>query len=309
MKILSVLLLSLIFAGCDTLVFMGPDSQDSSLASDADFISFTGEKYEKYYRIVDPATHNRRLADIESETIQSNSFLLSDVTYRHFYNASLDTQIRGTLGYYGQRMTTLNVPGEGSGTMTIWVTTNPTSGGSMPFSNQVIPINLFEYAFNTTHEPISIEKPFSNSSLVLPLTSDYSSNYGEFLYRTFSFTLPADYITQLSEIIPIDNSRYRPDRFHPIDVNSTPFEIFERFVLSSRNFYQYRHFTARYASNIKVMGFAHFPIVESFSWDLSQNAVTVYFHEYDEPYIGPVISYWIQAEDGSLIEKTIRIDN
>jgi hypothetical protein len=92
-----------------------------------------------------------------------------------------------------------------------------------------------------------------------------------------------------------------------LDTARHSFTIFEPFVYESRNFYQYRNFTLKYSPDRKIVGINPYPIVAGYTWDPDENVMTLNQKDYNEPYYGKIISFWIQAEDLTLVEKTVEI--
>jgi hypothetical protein len=307
MKKLFVVLVFVLLAAtsCDfSFLASAPAPEPYAPASDADFESFTGERLEKYYYVVDPIVYDKRIPLIESPRVtigsgQYNQYTIANVPLRAlFEDIPFSPEITGTI-------------------VTIYRTTLGSSRYQLSIKDilRTSPtLNLYSMPefFAQTHEPYAELKAFNSSSLMLPKTGGYSNSFYQYQYRKYAVTLYTSHMQSICETYYngqeiLGYNWAETLSFDDVGFTSYPFEIFEPFILKSRDFYQYKNFTLKYAPDLKVIGFICHPIVESHSFDPDANVLTVVFKDYDQPYIGSVISYWIQAEDGTVVEKTVSI--
>jgi len=311
MKMLFVLIVSLVIVSCDNFTISKPKKDDPEiveLPNDADFISFAGERYEKYYFQLDPAIWDRthtlsvsvRSPNVrDANNYNTNNYLYNTITITNF-------PLRGFFvpgSYY------LSGYGNFAYNTTLGIYQN-IAGYLFPF-NAIVIIAVDETSSNyaATHEEYTVNTVFSNQSLSLPKTAPYSNPYYLYKYKTYYFTLSADQFFQYF------NAHSRPSDYHSNTVSSAmPMSLttFDPHLLKSRDFYQYKSFIITYKPGLVIHGFnlkpMPHPVVETITFDEEENAISVSFRHYNEPYTGPLFTYWIEAEDGTWRDKTVSIE-
>jgi hypothetical protein len=291
---------SFVFAGCDTAIG-GPSGlldeiTPSIQAGDADILSFVGKRYEKYVFKMDRAILNRLVSlPAPSEFVAKNNdsgMFVSD---------------------YKNSITVDNIPlrylVEG-GTHSVQVTGNviTRSGKNMNYTyynNSVsgareLQFDTDKVGRNPEYERYEVLTSFGSDSLALPLTGSYSNPYDEYKYRTFSYLIP---------IAKFDGWYTLPKDHTSMASNLTCSVLtFERYILASRNFYQYKNLTVTFDPDKRISDLKEGPIVEEYDYDEESNVLHITLKDYDEqPYSGPVFSFRLQAADGTVREKTISI--
>jgi hypothetical protein len=284
-------------------------------ASDADFISLTGERYEKYYAVVDPAIRNRNVVGASyrfeysalagngldfytyEQTDYYNSYTLAPaapISLRDFYSGAAVSfyALGGNLTYRNNNPT---------------YAYKPLVNGSSRLGSYNLDTSL---NFNALSERKDAPASFSSGSLVLQKTSSYSNPYYEYLYKTIFLEFAPSFVQSFE----LNNPGTPPNfpggtlPYFTLAANTRhSFTIFEPFIYESRNFYQYRSFTLKYGPDAEIVSVTPNPIVQSYSLDHSANTLTVILKDYDEPYYGNIITFRIQAEDLTLVEKAVEI--
>jgi hypothetical protein len=301
------------FAGCDITLFGPPPPPGAAApyvpASDASPMSIAGERYEKYVARMDPAILNKVVGPMSSPRVLAGRWAPPG-EWIEFYNyASLDRVSLRALVEGGAY--TAQVSGNAVASR-YWPNPSDTYREYLDtqFSRSVaLQFNASNTRPSPQYERKSVPTSFASDSLVLPETGGYSlaydesQAYNEYRYRTFLHTVTKDQIDAWAW------GSARPD--YPFTANLTlEIQTFERYTWASRNFYQYKNFSVSYDPDVFLFSVHPVypePIVQSFYLDTDTNTLRVELRDYDEPYAGRIISYWIQAEDGTVREKIISI--
>jgi len=318
--LVSVALL-LVFFSCDHKLLRSSaqpvETQDQELVlpDDADFISFTGERYEKYRFQLDPVIYNRSITLSGSGNTYYNSHNVSNTmsittTLRNINNpATIMFPATGRLGYY------LYFYDAGNNNNMFYPTyTEKILYANINNASVSIPPSAVYY------EEKDILRSFSSTSLALPLTADYSDPYREYKYHTYQLFVPASTLLAFSPGVPsipwtnpnLPNNYIYESTPLPTDIAMSSENTFDPYILASRDFYQYKSFTIRYKPGLVIHGcivkpYPH-PVVIALDYDPDENSITVTFNPYNTPYKGPLFSYYIEAEDGTWREKTVSIE-
>jgi hypothetical protein len=307
------LLVLLVFVACD-MSNVTPQVV-SYPSNDADFVSFTGLRQETYYLRPDPSLDTSLVTMAIAEeaffTLDSNNKILQSPLMPNAATITFPLKALFEAGDY---------PMQSSGTIIICYRTdlfenNPSYHGflSVAFNNMyTMPLEFFHPT-----EEYEIDDPFTGSSLTLPLKGYRPDPYYlTFRGRTFTVRLSLDQFRTLAtpmgsypeHIImsgyyynplpaapevtgPLTGSVYRQDPYRPV----------------SREFYRYKHFTITYPGTAPIFVVAPEPVVESYSLDPDTNSLSVTLKDYNAPYTGPLLTFWIQTEDGTVRQKVIGI--
>jgi len=302
--------------------------QELVLPDDADFVSFTGERYEKYRFQLDPVIYNR------SVTLSGSA----DTSYRSTRPVQVDTYYWDYRTYTGSNTmsitTTLRDINDPATPATIRVPATGRLGYGCTYKNYDegddratllyadinTSVSIPTSAVSVYYEEKDILRSFSSASLALPLTADYSDPYREYKYHTYKYTFPASTLLASSPGAPSVPFRNSNSPYN-ITWNMTPLQTniaissentFDPYVLASRDFYQYKSFTIRYQPGLVIHGcivkpYPH-PVVKALDYDPDENSITVTFNPYNTPYQGPLFYYYVEAEDGTWREKTVSIE-
>jgi hypothetical protein len=326
-------------AGCEVTLIGLPPAHHVP-AGDADFTSLAGERYEKYVFVMEPGVLDKKIqlpsARVLADTGTRVQYQQVDTggPVRDYYYVVT----RGILFYNTLALeTTLRALVEGgsahaTGSAQAFYAYNAGNHSGFelvsgeyrpvydirPFDKHVaypidapLALDAGNTSFSPEYERYGAIAPFSSRSMTLPLSGSYSSAYSRYETRTFTVSLSAGQFDALYSLPAADPS---PPQGYPAAAPSRrptavslSVETFERYVLASRGFYQYKNFAVSYDPGVMV--FAAYPqeIVQSFHIDAGTSTLHVTLRDYDEPYAGRVITYWIMAEDGTVHEKTVSI--
>jgi len=332
----AVLLLS--FFSCDLKLLRAPAPKEIEepepepvepvLPDDADFISFTGERYEKYQFKVDPALYARSMtlsgsANVSyshsldgSRTISGSNTMSITTTLGNLLNpATIYLSATGRLAYgYSIRFNRVDRVGFDqvwlNQTFIVYSTAN-TSISNLSFSRH--------------YSEKDILRSFTSSSITLPVTAAYSDPYYEYKYHTYQYVLPASTLAASSSGVPaFPGPDINTDIYYytgltnnsvsglQTNITMASSQTFDPYVLVSRDFYQYKSFTIRYQPGLTIHGFnikpyPH-PVINALSYDPDENSISVIFNSYNTPYKDSLFSYYIEAEDGTWREKIVSIE-
>jgi hypothetical protein len=267
------------------------------------FISLTVERNEKYHLVPDPVDPNKKFDFISppKEPISSllrpctNQISLFAVPFINLLNVSPST-VRAT----GRCAVRFNA-------------NNGIPGGL--FSNVEFPFDIImsvtpsDYSLNEYIIPYTFTS--TASDLLLPKTSNYSSNA---------------YINSILPIsIHIDKARFESllpplythvtvgglsggiEEYHGTDFTITLYTN-ERHKLKSRNFYEYKSLKVAYPPEVTLLNITPSSIVQSHDYNGLTNSLSVILNDYNDPYIGDVVSYiLVDTGTGNINNKTIKI--
>ncbi|MDR2095368.1 MAG: hypothetical protein LBP76_07595 [Treponema sp.] len=260
-------------------------------SNDADFLSFTGIRQETYYLWPDPVLHDDPISlSLSAQLSIYDSF--SGTTQIRHNRANFTVPFKATIypGYYTVSASgTIVVPGLLGG------------GIESTYSNTK---TIYLSGINTSViEEYDVEESFDSSSMVLPMNGyPVDAYFLTFRTKIFNFSLDSQQFLDLAT----PHSPVSYDTLHTA-VSSSPFNRTDPYRLASREFYRYKSFTLTYPADARI--FAPLPeaIVQTFSLDPDTHSLSVTLVEYNAPFSGKVLTYWIQAEDGTVREKIISI--
>jgi hypothetical protein len=279
------------------------------------FISFTGERVEKYYYRVDPVYHYMRVTLSSPDVnVDENNFtrfaqihdvpvnlLESGGTYQADISATIKCYIM-TYDYENQ-----------SWLMYADNATKSFTGKTKPAMD--IGSHSLNYAAN--RERLDVSAGFSSDSYTLPKTGGYSNPYYQYRYRTYSYQLSGGLLydlavpTLVTSTVPhTEHEQIQKEELHSRAVYNDVVcsaDVFAPNVAWSRNFYQYKSFAVAFDAGVPFDFKPNTNIVNSYSYDQASNTLSVAFKNYDEPFSGTVITFSIRAEGGDAVEKSITI--
>jgi hypothetical protein len=269
-------------------------------ASDVNFLSITGERYEKYLFQVDPALLDR----IEKYNYSGESKPSSPYTMGTTYpvpdadSFSFEIPLRYLIEP-GQRL----IHFKGSYYYG-WSTSGIAL--SIPRFREFDTDYSFNLVANPLYEEYDVLKTFSGGSLKLPKTEGYSNAYYVNKYHTYQFEFTKAQLIAISP--PSDLYQNNPNAAF---LDSYPgvisLQTFDRYTLASRNFYQYKSMKITYPAGTALFGISSSSVVNAFAYDPASNSITVVFNEYNAPYTGEVLKFYFFAPDGTLREKVISV--
>ena len=310
-KLFIVFTVPLFVLSCDLLLLSGtkktpqpgtigapvPDAPVVPADIDKDFISFAGERYEKYYWALDPAYYDTIVplsasADVPfSPTSRTETFTFSDFRLGYFFRPG--TYLLSYNGFIWYQ--TSSVPTQANFNTSAYFTI-----GDL-FSD----INY--------RDEYKILTNFTSALLSLPKTAPYSSPYSINRNKTYRY-----YTISTSQLYSLSGSSILFDFFHLSPLQPSASTDFH-YHLESRDFYQYKTIAIVFDPDLLIYDHGLHPDVQPivysynftgdshglpYSWN---NSVTITFRDYNEPYVGSVFSYWVE-ENGELIEKTLVIE-
>jgi len=148
---------------------------------------------------------------------------------------------------------------------------------------------------------------FEFDSYILPENGYIADkNYFEYLNIEYpAYTLTA----QQSRSIASASFGYAPGITH-VKLESEPFVLSHVCRQVSRDFYLYRSISISFDPAVVLHGWnGPSAIIDRFVMDTNTNTLTAVFKEYSAKFIGEVFSFFITAEDGSIIKKSVQIGN
>jgi len=313
MKMFLIFLLSLLLTTCDTYVLSSPSYVPSS---DAGFISLVGERLEKYYWKMDPSSLNNSVDLISPQVLGSYTQYSDDLWGNYVWTSGYNQlTLYGvpikcifeplyfpSLNYSGtiaaRRESFMGLSGSFSYSNALLTSPSP----SLYLNNTDCPLN-----YNQTHEQYTVPVSFESNILSLPRTAYYANSQTETKFKIYYVPISED----IFSTFPYSTSVGGGWSFlgvYPTEVICAA-ETWEPYILSSRNFFQYKYITITYEPNTPLSNFTPFPIIDTWYYDPYDNALTFIFNDYDDPYIGDVFSFSIQVENGSILKKTVSIRN
>jgi fluoride ion exporter CrcB/FEX len=122
-------------------------------------------------------------------------------------------------------------------------------------------------------------------------------------WRTLSINVTADFLLSLvineaqtfNMFFAGQQRTFSIDGFFPTALLPLS-QLYVPLIPISRNFFQYRSFTAAFSPGTVISNISASPIVSNFTHNPQRNTITVYFHPYDAPYTGSVISFDVNGE-------------
>jgi hypothetical protein len=314
-RLIGAIVLGALILSCDDFVNLNgvsPPPEDQS-ANDARCLSIAGNRFEKYYYQLDPASYSANItlsspsilgyeygSGIEPVSYAFNRITLPDVPLRRFAeNTSFTHQATGTIA----------VGGKAGSLYTAY---------SAPFEKSAL---LSPYRNYNNIEPLNVLNSFTNTpgDLVLAYTGDYSSLTKKEDFRVFNMAFSAEFLRSCNNttsfVIPYGPSNidteFTVDGIYPCDLTATG-SAYVSLIPVKRNFYQYRNLTAVFSPGSFIADVETTSIVKSYDYDPALNALSIVFNDYDFPYIGDVLSYKIgvgeQNDNTPMQSKVIRIE-
>ena len=255
-------------------------------------LSTTGERFEHYFFELDPRfllyTINLRSSTVlgfQHEGLYAfNQLTIYDVFIRDLVNnIPFTSHVEGTIAVSGR-----------DGVHSVLY--------SFPIHTEA---TFFPAPLHHNPEPFRVLSAFENSpgSLILPFTGNYATTFAKHDWRTFSINLSADFLLSLVlneaetfyKFFAGQERTFTIDGFFPTELSPLSQE-YVRLIPQSRNFFQYRNFTATFSPYVEVSNINSSPIVYTVERNYQNNTITVYFHPYDAPYTGSVISFDVNGE-------------
>ena len=321
----------LILVSCDLLLLSGahtpssspsttvpdiPDTPDvTPSAIEEDIISFTGERYEKYYWTLDPVYYDKIVTISGSTTFNAygsnqctNTLTINNFRLEYFYiPGSYEIQSNGHIGIYGR------------------IISVPNDYYNFPFTSTttVTISDLSSLNYSGINDEYKIIKPFSNDSLSLPKTAPYSNLYSTTRGKSYRYYISSDqffaiYTAGPSRPALLISNPGSINGYYPRDITLSASST-DPCILKSRDFFQY--YTIKIVFDPELIIYDRYlspgvqPIIYTHSIECEsngspgtwKNSLTIIFKDYNEPYVGPVFSYWVLDGQGKPIEKIIRI--
>jgi len=279
-----------------------PPTDETPAVSDPKCLSISGSRFEKYYWQLDPDSYNATISLSSPATLgyqhggeyAFNQISLSNLPLQHFAeNSPFTHQVTGTVA----------VSGRAEGISAAY---------SMPFKKSAL---LSPYKDYNKMEPLNVLSTFANTpgDLVLSYTGDYSSANKKEDFRTFSMSFSADFLKSCNDatkfVIPYGplnaDTEFAVDGVYPIDLTASA----SAYVYLTPVKNQYRSLTATFSQGATVSDIVATSIVKDYEYDPALNTLSVYFNDYDFPYMGDVLFYKIGIKEGTPpASKVIRIE-